>query len=75
MAFEPAHVTAQVGDTIEWTNQDFVQHSATARKDQWDQKITPNGKAQVVLKQKGDVEYYCRYHPTMNGIITVEDAK
>ena len=31
LAFAPAQVSAQVGDTIEWTNVDFVAHTATAR--------------------------------------------
>ena len=29
--FMPAEVTADVGDTIEWTNQDAMPHTATTR--------------------------------------------
>ena len=31
LAFSPAEVTAKVGDTIEWVNGDFVDHTATAK--------------------------------------------
>ena len=31
IGFTPAKISAKVGDTIEWTNKDFVVHSATAR--------------------------------------------
>ena len=30
LAFQPAHVSAKVGDTVEWTNNDIISHTATA---------------------------------------------
>jgi plastocyanin len=32
LKLDPPQVSAHVGDTIEWTNSDFVAHTATARK-------------------------------------------
>ncbi len=72
IAFMPAQVSAYVGDTIEWDNKDIVAHTATARDGAWDVVIAPNRKNSVVLKSAGTVQYYCRFHPTMVGEITVE---
>ncbi len=71
LAFVPAKVTAHVGDTIEWVNADFVAHTATARNGAWDILIPVNAKRNVVLKDEGTVDYYCKFHPNMTGRILV----
>jgi plastocyanin len=71
LAFEPSQVSAHVGDTIEWVNSDFLAHSATGRKKEWDLFIAPGKSAQVTLKQSGEIDYYCRFHPNMVGHISV----
>jgi plastocyanin len=42
LLFSPVDITAHVGDTVEWANQDFVIHSATARDHQWDVLLMAN---------------------------------
>ena len=71
IAFSPANISARVGDTIEWTNKDFVLHSATARDRRWDVKLPPNKTGHVTLKKAGTIAYYCRLHPNMTGTIKV----
>jgi plastocyanin len=71
LSFVPAEVTAHVGDTIEWVNADFVVHTATARNGAWDLLIPANAKRDVVLKDEGMVDYYCKFHPNMVGRILV----
>lgn len=71
VAYAPAQVSAHVGDTIEWTNDDIVAHTATARNGAWDVMVQPNGKASVTVKTAGPIEYYCRLHPNMVGSIAV----
>src|SRR5215471_7954269 len=71
LTFEPAQVSAHVGDTIEWVNADFLAHSATGRKKEWDLFVAPGKTAQVTLKQAGEIDYYCRFHPNMVGHISV----
>ena len=39
LTFAPLNVTAHVGDTVEWTNSDFVAHTATATKGAFDVMI------------------------------------
>jgi plastocyanin len=71
LAFAPAQISAQVGDTIEWTNADFVAHTATARDGAWEVMLPPNARRSVVLKTAGTIDYYCRLHPNMTGKIMV----
>jgi len=71
IAFEPAKVTARVGDTVQWINDDILAHTATARNSAFDVMILPHAKAGVVLKAPGVVDYYCKFHPNMIGHIAV----
>jgi plastocyanin len=71
LSFVPAEITAHVGDTIEWVNADFVVHTATARNGAWDLLIPANAKRDLVLKDEGIVDYYCKFHPNMVGRILV----
>lgn len=71
MSFIPAQASAHVGDTIEWVNQDFVAHTATARNKDWDIVIAPGKTARTVLTKAGTVGFYCRFHPNMTGRLEV----
>ncbi len=65
MAFGKAPTSLQVGDTIVWQNNDIFKHSATARSGAFDVDLAPGKKNEVTLKQAGQVDVFCRYHPTM----------
>jgi plastocyanin len=67
----PAEVTAKVGDTIEWVNNDVFAHTATARNGDWDVMLLPKKNGTLALKKAGKVEYYCRFHPNMKATLTV----
>jgi plastocyanin len=71
LKFDPQEISAHVGDTIEWSNSDFVVHTATARNKNWDVTIPAKGVGRVTLERAGDVDYYCRFHPNMTGRISV----
>ncbi|MDX8449077.1 cupredoxin domain-containing protein [Mesorhizobium captivum] len=66
LVFSPASVQAKVGDTIEWTNKDVIAHTATV-KGGWEVMIPPKAKGKITLKQAGEVDYFCRFHPNMKG--------
>ena len=70
LVFSPEQFKAKVGDTIAWINKDIVAHTATARGDR-DVMIPANESASLVLTKAGIVEYYCRFHPNMEGRITI----
>ena len=71
LKFSPAEVSAHVGDTIEWVSADFVAHTATSRNKDWDVVITAKGTGRVTLQHAGEVGYFCRFHPSMTGRISV----
>ena len=72
LLFSPVDITAHVGDSVEWTNQDFVIHSATARDHQFDVLLQVHGVGRVTLDKPGSIEYYCQFHPNMRGKITIK---
>jgi plastocyanin len=74
LAFSPTEITAKVGDTIEWMNGDFVDHTATAKGAAWDIAIAAGKSGQFKLTQPGTVAYYCKIHPNMTGTVHI-DAK
>jgi len=71
LAFTSEPLTVHIGDTVQWTNADFVAHTATARNGAWDVIIPAHGNASVVLDRAGTFDYYCKFHPNMTGQITV----
>jgi plastocyanin len=71
LTFTPAQLSAHVGDTVEWVNSDFVAHTATTRKKEWDVAIPAKGTGRVTLKSAGTIDYFCRFHPNMVGRISV----
>jgi len=71
IGFTPAKISAKVGDIVEWTNRDFVVHSATARDNSFDVNVTASKSGRTVIKKAGKIAYYCRYHPNMTAEIDV----
>jgi plastocyanin len=69
--FAPAEIKARVGDVLEWVNNDFVAHTATARDGRFDVMLEPGQSGSTRLQKAGSFDYYCRYHPNMTGRVTV----
>jgi plastocyanin len=69
VVFEPVTVEAAAGDIIEWSNDDFLDHTATARGGQFDVTIPAGTTRQILLGKPGSYDYYCRFHPNMTGRI------
>jgi len=75
--FKPENVTARVGQTVRWTNEDSVEHDVKAESgasfaskrlsegDTYEQKITKAGR----------IDYVCTIHPGQKGSISgvIED--
>lgn len=71
MAFAPATVHARAGDTLVFTNHDFVPHTATARDGSWDSgTMAPDSSWRGTVTKAGD--FYCTIHPTMKGTVVTE---
>jgi plastocyanin len=71
--FEPARLTAHVGDTIVWVNKDLIPHTATAKGGRFDSKAIAAGASwRFKATAKGAVDYGCLFHPTMTGRLEVD---
>lgn len=71
LVFTPIEVSAKVGDTVEWVNKDVFAHTATARNGDFDVTLPPKKTVTSVLSKAGSVEYYCRFHPNMKGVLSI----
>jgi plastocyanin len=71
LAFGPSPAGVRLGDVVEWLNADVFQHTATARNRAFDVDLKPGERARTVLRSRGLVEFYCRYHPGMTGRFVV----
>ena len=71
-AFQPETLTVAQGDTIVWTNDDAVPHTATARDTTWDSGSVSSGATwRLVADRPGVQSYYCLFHPNMRGTVEV----
>ena len=70
--FNPASLTIHVGDTVTWTNQDSVQHTATANNHSFDTGLLKKGQsASHTFSAAGTFTYFCAVHPYMKGTVVV----
>lgn len=71
MQFGEAPAELQVGDVIIWKNNDIFQHTATAVDGSFDVDLPANSEARLTVSKSGQIDFYCRYHPTMTGSLVV----
>ena len=72
-AFDPADLSAAAGDTIEFVNEDDVEHNFTAEDAGIDEDVDAKGSTTISLEgvDAGSYEYFCEYHPDMKGTLEV----
>jgi plastocyanin len=72
MRFQPATLTVQAGDTVEWINKDFVDHDITEEnKREWSSLLLATGKSWSLVVTKS-ANYYCSIHQVMKGKLLVQ---
>jgi plastocyanin len=71
MKFVPERLEVAAGDTIVWTNRDFVPHSVTAPGLE-SGDLGEGSSWSLVARQKGEIAYICRLHPVMRGVVVVK---
>lgn len=73
IAFNPTSITASVGDTITWTNNDSAQHTATVTSDPTctTETLSNGASGGIVFNTAGSYEFFCKIHPSMKGTIAV----
>lgn len=75
LAYMPARIEVDAGTTIEWRNEDQVDHTVTAVDGSWDSgTIRPGGAWRRTFDSTGTFDYFCTPHPFMKAIIVVRPA-
>ena len=70
--FVPAADTVQAGDTVVWTNEDIVAHTASALDKGFDSgSIEIDRDWRYVTRAPGTYAYECTFHPNMRGTLVV----
>ena len=68
--FSPTEVSIKAGDTVTWTNDGKIPH--TVAGEGFDSgAINPGKSFSRVFETPGTYDYYCRYHPSETGKVTV----
>jgi len=71
LEYVPAEATARVGDIVEWSNRDVLDHTATATAGGWRAEIPAGQTRTIVMQNAGVFDYYCEYHPNMKAKLVV----
>src|SRR5205085_10153378 len=74
-AFNPPKLTVAVGTKVTWVNRDDVPHTATGsvKPRAFDSgTLDTDDKFSHVFNQPGTYEYFCAFHPHMQGRVTVK---
>jgi len=74
LKFQPAVLTAHVGDTVEWKNEDVFPHNAVSTEPKkFDSATIPVGSSwKYQTTRKGDYFYQCTLHPNMRAKLVVQ---
>ncbi|HQE87360.1 MAG TPA: cupredoxin family copper-binding protein [Methanothrix sp.] len=71
-SFVPSALTVSSGTTVEWHNQDAIQHRIVSSQGLFDSGlIDPGKKFSIKFNNPGTYNYYCSLHPQMQGSVTV----
>ena len=70
--FQPADVTLNVGDTVEWINKDPFPHNVTSKDGAFHSRnLDPKQTFRFRATRRGTFPYVCTLHPTMAAVIHV----
>lgn len=72
MQFNPAELTINSGDEVEWINRDIVVHDVSEDPGKtWGSGALEVGET-YRMKPIKDIDYFCSIHPTMKGKIKMK---
>ena len=70
--FTPPELTASVGDTVVWTNDDALLHTTSADSGAWSSPEMSQGQRfRFVAVRAGRFPYHCSAHPVMRATLVV----
>jgi plastocyanin len=70
--FAPETLEVAAGDTVVWVNRDAVPHTVSAGKSVESGTIGVDAEWKLAVRQKGRLDYICRFHPGMRGTLIVK---
>lgn len=71
--YDPSEATVSAGSEVTFTNTDSAAHTATADDDSFDTgSLDQDASGSITVEEAGTYSYFCEFHPTMKGSITVE---
>jgi plastocyanin len=72
LGFHPTQIEVPVGTTVEWVNDDPLQHTATAIDGDFRSPlIEPGTSWRYTFTKAGTYAFYCTPHPFMKGVVVV----
>jgi plastocyanin len=72
-AFTPKQMTVKAGSTVNWTNKDDIPHTVTSDDKIFSSPVLDTNQSfQFTFATVGKFPYFCKLHPHMTGIITVQ---
>ena len=72
-AYAPNPITASVGSTLTWINNDSIAHTSTANGGAWNSgTMAPGASFSTTFSSAGSFQYHCAIHPGMVGTVTVQ---
>jgi plastocyanin len=73
--FAPPSITIQVGETVTWSNDGQVPHTVTANSGSFDSgNLNPGQSFSHEFSSPGNFSYFCAYHASMKGTVTVQES-
>jgi len=73
LAFDPASITVNAGDTVTWVNEDTTAHTIVADDGSFDSgSVAPGESFRFTFAAAGTVPYHCGIHPSMTGTVVVQ---
>jgi plastocyanin len=70
--YEPAELTAKVGQVVKWKNEGAEAHTVTADDGSFDSgSMAPGGEFQFTFSKPGTFSYKCTPHPWATGTVKV----
>src|SRR5690348_14316940 len=75
IAFNPASITVNAGDTVTWTNNDQVNHTVTSdTAGIFNMSSAPGSTVSFTFNTPGTFTYHCNIHSNMHGTVVVNAA-
>ena len=72
-AYTPQELTVKVGTTVRWTNKDDIPHTVTSDSKVFESSIMDTNQSfQFTFNAPGRFPYFCKLHPHMTGVVTVQ---